>query len=162
MGIKRSGITAAVVFLAVSILGCGPSEKELKNAKIEMLQSKVRDTFSDPTSTQFRNTKLLSGEKVLCGEVNSKNAYGGYVGFQGFAVNSDGKIIILEGIPVVEVIALSKKSKEERKEYIQNHSLELAGLGQLELSVKMRLKLDEMEKFNMETFSLWAECFAEK
>jgi hypothetical protein len=164
-------LTAAL--MALSIGGCGPSEKQLKDeaerkakeaesAKIEKLQSKVRDGFNDPASTQFRNTKLLSGNNVLCGEVNSKNAYGGYVGFKQFAVNSAGEVVILEAIPAVEVITLSKKTKEERKEYVQKHAVQFAMLGQMAIGVQMSLELDQMEKFNMDNFSLWGDCFAEK
>ena len=164
-------LTAA--FIALSLAGCGPSEKQLKeeaerkakeeeSAKIEKLQSKVRDGFNDPASTQFRNTKLLSSNNVLCGEVNSKNAYGGYVGFKRFAANSVGELVIPEAIPVVEVIALSKKTKEERKEYIHKYAVQFAMLGQMEKGVKMSLELDQMEKFKMDNFSLWGDCFTEK
>ena len=166
-----SVLTAAL--FALSIGGCGPSEKQLKeeaerkakeaeSAKIEKLQSKVRDGFNDPTSTQFRNAKLLSSNNVLCGEVNSKNAYGGYVGFKRFAVNSAGKVVILEVTPTVEVIALSKKTKEERKEYTKKHAVQFAMLGQMGRGVQMSIELDEMENFNMDNFSLWGDCFVEK
>ena len=43
----------------------------------------VRGNLKDPASAQFRNVRLVefSGGKVVCGEVNAKNAYGGYVGY---------------------------------------------------------------------------------
>ena len=44
----------------------------------------VRDSLRDPASAQFRNVRLVkfSGGQVVCGEVNGKNAYGGYVGYK--------------------------------------------------------------------------------
>lgn len=46
----------------------------------------VADTLRDPGSAQFRalRTKVDSGVQIVCGEVNGKNAYGGYVGFRTF------------------------------------------------------------------------------
>lgn len=43
----------------------------------------VQALMRDPASAQFRNERIASGG-VLCGEVNSKNAMGGYVGFKKF------------------------------------------------------------------------------
>jgi hypothetical protein len=37
--------------------------------------------LKDPTSAEFRNEKITKSG-VLCGEVNSKNSMGGYVGFK--------------------------------------------------------------------------------
>lgn len=45
----------------------------------------VADEFSDPVSTQFRRLKPSQKyEGSICGQVNTKNAYGGYVGFTSF------------------------------------------------------------------------------
>lgn len=167
---KIPGILAAAI-MAASISGCGPSEKQLKEeaqqkakdaeiAKTEKIQSRIRDRFNDPASTQFRNTKLLSSSNVFCGEVNSKNAYGGYAGFKLFAVNSGGEIVILEKIPAVEIVALSKKTKDERKEYIQKYSIQFAKLGQMGNAVQMIHDLEQMEKLNIDNFALWGDCFS--
>lgn len=57
-----------------------------------------RRVLKDPDAAQFRNlfvaeytTKYGTKITILCGEVNAKNSYGGYVGFRSFAVESDGK-----------------------------------------------------------------------
>jgi hypothetical protein len=52
-------------------------EKYIEKAKVAV----VKD-FKDPSSAQFRNVREKGGE--VCGEVNAKNAMGGYVGFQRF------------------------------------------------------------------------------
>lgn len=55
--------------------------------RLPVYRQAVADTMRDPSSTQFRGLKLYQnakGEDVLCGSVNGKNAYGGYVGFDPF------------------------------------------------------------------------------
>jgi hypothetical protein len=59
----------------------------------------VADQLKDPRSAQFRGvvSKIDSYThlRVVCGEINGKNAYGGYVGFQKFAfVPSSGIAVI--------------------------------------------------------------------
>lgn len=42
-------------------------------------------SFKDPASVQWRNTFVSERHSVaLCGELNAKNSYGGYIGFQRF------------------------------------------------------------------------------
>ncbi|MBI4791969.1 MAG: hypothetical protein HY789_04380 [Deltaproteobacteria bacterium] len=119
---------AAIIFFTVAIASCGPSEEEKKrtaiekenkmiamtmskvkeaelkakaeeDTKIEVFQTKVRDKFNDPTSTQFRKVKLVDGGKEICGELNTKNDRGGYVGFKPFAMTAEGNLIYLKTIP---------------------------------------------------------------
>ena len=47
----------------------------------------VKDKLKDPSSAQFRNVYFHRNKgqpPITCGEVNSKNGFGGYVGFQPF------------------------------------------------------------------------------
>lgn len=48
----------------------------------------VKYHMKDPDSTRFRNVRIqrhgMTEHKIVCGEVNSKNSYGGYVGFVKF------------------------------------------------------------------------------
>lgn len=59
--------------------------KSQKNA-IEQAQKVIADSLRDPSSAQFRNVRMVPYKdgRVICGEVNGKNAYGGYVGFKPF------------------------------------------------------------------------------
>lgn len=51
----------------------------------KQIATDVADQFTDPLSTQLRRIQPLSThEGVICGEVNTKNLYGGYVGFKPF------------------------------------------------------------------------------
>lgn len=55
---------------------------------IDELKNELTNNFKDPTSAIYRSTSLrknISEERyALCGEVNAKNSYGGYIGFQRF------------------------------------------------------------------------------
>ncbi|WP_306603917.1 hypothetical protein [Azonexus sp.] len=55
--------------------------------KIALAQEKVASELLDPSSAQFRESKVdFSGS--VCGQVNGKNAYGAYVGFRWFYVTT--------------------------------------------------------------------------
>ena len=79
-------ITAVLfVFLCVVLVGCGESAAQ-KEARIRvniqsMSESAVRNRLKDPASAQFQN-QLVSSKGAACGEVNSKNGFGGYTGFK--------------------------------------------------------------------------------
>lgn len=50
----------------------------------------IAERMIDPASLQLRNTRVVSAnisgrpQKLLCGDFNSKNRFGGYVGFKSF------------------------------------------------------------------------------
>ncbi len=50
---------------------------------ISLAMQAVRDQMKDPESAKFRNLTSSRNSNV-CGEVNAKNSYGGYVGFKRF------------------------------------------------------------------------------
>ena len=87
------------------------SEERLTRPKVLEAKAKaaVTERMIDPKSTEFRNVKVhmnvtsrtfygadnASGPPVIdvvCGEVNSKNKFGGYVGFKPFRWANDGKL----------------------------------------------------------------------
>lgn len=62
---------------------------------IEIASSVTADGLKDPSSAQFRrvNIKNYNGNRIVCGEVNGKNSYGGYVGFRKFMAGVSGFFI---------------------------------------------------------------------
>jgi hypothetical protein len=74
----RYVLNAALLFAALSLTGC--DSKEVSEAK-DIVRAKLRDA----SSAQFRNVRETAGGTV-CGEVNSKNAYGAYTGFEPFFI----------------------------------------------------------------------------
>lgn len=60
----------------------------------------IKYQLKDPTSVLFRDVRVVTnteGKKTVCGEVNAKNTYGGYVGFKPFystsILDSDNEIM---------------------------------------------------------------------
>ena len=60
----------------------------LTPADVKMVQDAVQYKMKDPSSTTFRNIGAVQksdGSIGVCGEVNSKNSFGGYSGFMPFS-----------------------------------------------------------------------------
>ena len=57
---------------------------------ISIAEAAVKSQLFDPSSAQFRN------QKGNCGEVNSKNKFGGYVGFNRYVYLSSDETVAIE------------------------------------------------------------------
>jgi len=57
----------------------------------------VADQMKDPGTTQFRNWHAYTSQKglIICGEINAKSSFGGYVGFTHFVAHAspDGRLL---------------------------------------------------------------------
>lgn len=95
---------AVLILLSVGISGCGKSKKALEAeaeqkrviaekksevALVSELQTRTAQQLKDPSSAQFAKVRLNSDKTALCGSVNAKNAFGGYVGFREFITTKD-------------------------------------------------------------------------
>ena len=61
-------------------------------------EDNVKKSLKDPDSADFRSefaSKLSNGALVLCGEVNAKNAFGGYTGFKRFIAGANSTAPVL-------------------------------------------------------------------
>ncbi|WP_372502401.1 hypothetical protein P7L66_13330 [Tistrella mobilis] len=61
----------------------GAQAKDLRRAGLDAVLRQLKD----PDSAKFRDVRLVdhpAGGRVVCGEVNARNSYGGYVGFARF------------------------------------------------------------------------------
>lgn len=65
-------------------------ENGTQEKAIEAAKQTVANSLKDPSSAQFRDVHLVSylDGNVICGEVNGKNSYGGYVGFSSFVAST--------------------------------------------------------------------------
>lgn len=86
----HSGV--AVILSSISVVGyAGPG--------IERWKDFVREHLKDPKSAEFRNvypSQTPKGTPAICGEVNSKNAFGGYTGYKPFIIFADAEMLYLE------------------------------------------------------------------
>jgi hypothetical protein len=97
LGTHTQSVNAPPSKVAGTAESAGGEDLALREASwAAKMQERVRTRLKDPDSAQFRNVRTYrgSGIPIACGEVNSKNGFGGYTGFQGFV--AAGYIIALE------------------------------------------------------------------
>jgi len=95
---KRLYVFIAIIFLCA---GCKPLDNQLKRRG----QNAVEASLKDPDSAKFRNVHFVEIKMnglgryqkagYVCGEVNAKNGFGAYGGFQKFAVTVEAKTLYL-------------------------------------------------------------------
>lgn len=68
-----------------AFLATGTQDQVIEAAKVN-----VANSLKDPGSAQFKNVHLVNylDGSVVCGEINAKNSYGGYVGFSPFVASN--------------------------------------------------------------------------
>jgi hypothetical protein len=95
----KNAVLGALFVALVS--GCGKETSEVTQASSDASyalhhQELIAGRLKDPESATFRNVFVsrLSGTPLVCGEVNAKNSFGGYVGFQRFV--SGGELQVIE------------------------------------------------------------------
>lgn len=101
---KSRKVTTAIVVIIVAVLIAGISYRPVMGTFLKRAGEKLAaDSVSDPSTAQFRNV-IVSGtdDPTVCGEINTKNAYGAYAGFTRFF--SDGVVLafIEPPIPTIE------------------------------------------------------------
>jgi len=87
----------SVIFILCSTTLIAGDAREI--AWIEKGKEAVRSKLKDPNSAQFKNVYFhrgADGIPVSCGEVNSKNSFGGYTGFQKFVSAGKSELTFLQ------------------------------------------------------------------
>jgi hypothetical protein len=79
---RLGGLTSA---LMLTLAACGKSAAQQQQEDVATLTSQgekyVKEKVLEPAAAQFRNQFIGKGG-APCGEVNTKDAFGGYIGFQ--------------------------------------------------------------------------------
>lgn len=84
------------LLLSGSVTAASPSSnqtKDLDAAKVIFVKMVIANGLKDPDSAKFRRVKVKWD--TVCGEVNAKNSFGGYVGYRRF-YSIDGKDLHME------------------------------------------------------------------
>jgi hypothetical protein len=91
LGIIRITATATAILCASTVLAAEPYRDRSTNAKeiawMDLGMDLVRGKLKDPDSAKFRGVYFHRGATntpTACGEVNAKNSFGGYSGFERF------------------------------------------------------------------------------
>jgi hypothetical protein len=89
--------------LALGTVGCagvdrvGP-EVPLPPAAQHVVAQAAANQMKDPNSAEFRNWHAFESQNglIVCGEINAKNGFGGYVGFTHFVghASPDGRLLM--------------------------------------------------------------------
>ncbi len=91
----------AMMFVVLALAGCANAgaQMQLRAAPVEpvsltpqqlqTVDSTIRGIMKDPDSAKFKNivSSRRDGTVYVCGSVNAKNSFGGYVGFSPFRVD---------------------------------------------------------------------------
>lgn len=80
----------AGIFLVAAVVAAGLYLK--KASQYDEYRAQINNAVKDPGSTEFKNEKT-SPNGVYCAEVNSKNSYGAFVGFERVMAKMD----VIEG-----------------------------------------------------------------
>lgn len=96
-----------VAVAAGAVLAC-QSEAAAREAKmLDEAKLSVRESLRDPESAQFRNLRVKEKPSgaIVCGEVNAKNGFGGYEGFERFVYQERLRLVTFaaSGAEVVDV-----------------------------------------------------------
>ncbi len=67
---------------------CGGCSSHISEA-----EDSVRQHVRDPDALEFRNVEERNG--IVCGELNGKNPFGGYVGYSPFSYDPADKKVIM-------------------------------------------------------------------
>ncbi len=97
----------SLILPAVAAQTATAPKKQVKEAPIVVeARDAVKRSLKDPFSAVFQNVQArstvnLRGEpmEVVCGEVNAKNAYGGYIGFARWIFDSKTRSAYVMGGP---------------------------------------------------------------
>jgi hypothetical protein len=61
-------------------------------------EQSVKEQLKDPSSAQFRNVFVSKDGDYVCGEVNAKNGFGAYGGFEKFVVSVSSQSVYMRGL----------------------------------------------------------------
>ena len=95
---KLTAIFSITTAVALTACGAGNDEKRKDSMLIVLSQEAVQSKLKDEGSAEFRNIDIHKSAEatVVCGEVNAKNAFGGYAGFQRFVSSGSAELTFLE------------------------------------------------------------------
>lgn len=72
-----------------ALLFAGMAQAQEADPAIEQAKAAVVNKLKDPESAHFTDLVNRTDHHVVCGWVNAKNSFGGYVGFRPFVVSND-------------------------------------------------------------------------
>jgi len=103
MKIISSIFIISILFSTNVLAGLEDSYNKTTDAKkivwMDRGKSAAKEKLKDPSSAKFRNVYFHKGAKgipMTCGEVNSRNSFGGYSGYQKFVSAGKPELTFLQ------------------------------------------------------------------
>lgn len=91
------GLAASTLITGCAVQMASTPLKNAPTSSLGIAQAAARDVLKDPDSAKFKNSyqayRLENGDLVICGEMNAKNSFGGYVGYEPYYVRLRGNIV---------------------------------------------------------------------
>ena len=81
-------VVVTITSINAAVVNAGTSSSVQRDIRIERVKDVVRARLRDGGSARFRKAVFVNKTKVVCGEVNAKNGFGAYSGFQYFISNT--------------------------------------------------------------------------
>lgn len=128
-------------FLILLLLCVGCTDNSIATAN-----KAIERELIDPGSVQYRNVKAYPGGRV-CGELNSKNRMGGYVGFKNFIYSQADSIVNIDAT-VTDTLSICNNESEDKfwLEHNEKMCKSVSGSPWCEIAEKRRLRLDKRSK----------------
>ena len=83
---------ALISAMLLSGLSACASKEQTDADKLKRI---IASEMKDPDSVKFRNLRMGSiGNSTLCGEINAKNSFGAFSGFEKFSLNGPGAVFM--------------------------------------------------------------------
>lgn len=101
----RISIFTSMAIITLSVAAAGADDH------FDIAKAAVTERLKDPESARFTGLQMSADGKVVCGKVNAKNSYGGYVGPQPFRYFVEKKMAIIvdrEGISTVYLDSMAQ------------------------------------------------------
>ena len=97
-GIAKANRNEIVRVTSALESGSGARAKLSDAAFLAQAKSAVSQGMKDPDSAQFRAVRIKRAGNIryICGEINAKNSYGGYVGYSRFLSDGD-QVTVMDG-----------------------------------------------------------------
>jgi hypothetical protein len=85
---------------AAVIIGACTSSQGFVPSKFSALDKAVMESafvygLKDPSAVQTQDVRVFqapNGNRIICGQANAKNSFGGYIGYQTFAIMKAGAV----------------------------------------------------------------------
>ena len=81
----------AITACLLTLTGCQESEEQRLLTLASAAMKSIAERYKDPDAVLFKDLTLDWQQKHICGELNAKNGYGGYSGYELFRAELKGK-----------------------------------------------------------------------